>query len=126
MSIVGFTDRSPPLNLSPTGAMEWGRMMDLMDKAGFAGEMDRQALYAYCEAFQEFDDLVGKVKKTGPLIKTEKGNWIQSPLLCAKNKASERMLKAAKDFGLTPWARSKMDCLERDAQDEFSKFLNEH
>jgi P27 family predicted phage terminase small subunit len=118
-----FKDKEPPVNLGPTGQAEWGRMMQLLGDVGFSSDLDRQTLFSYCEAFQEYDDLVAKVAKTGPLVRTEKGNWIQSPLLCAKNKAGDRMLKISKEFGLTPWSRSRMDCLEKQAEDAFASFL---
>jgi len=120
--MIGFKSLKAPEHLGPAGRKEWSRVIKMMNSEGFAGELDRQIIYAYCEAFQEFDELVLKVAKTGPMIKTEKGNYIQSPLLSAKNRASERLVKIAKELGFSPMARARMDIMEKEAEDEFSAF----
>lgn len=116
-------DKKAPSDLSIEGQREWKRIVALLDKRGFLEDLDRQALFAYCDAVAEFTDLVRKCNKMPPMIKTEKGNWVQNPVLCAKRAARDAMLKASKDFGLTPWARSRMEVLEKDAQDDFNAFL---
>ena len=116
-------DKNAPDDLNIEGQKEWDRVVALLDDKGFLDDLDRQALFAYCDAAAEFKDLVRRCNKMPPMIKTEKGNWVQNPVLCAKRSARDALLKASKDFGLTPWARSRMDVLEKEAEDEFTAFL---
>ena len=119
-------DKSPPDALTDKGKEEWRRVLRLLDKKGFIEDLDRSAIQAYCEACAEFNEMSRLVQKSGPVMKTEKGNWVFHPLVACKNQAAERMMKFAKDLGLTPWARSKMDAMEKDAEDEFSAFLKKN
>jgi len=123
MNFNGLRSLSPPDGLNAVGAGEWVRVIKLSSENGLAGELDRQALYVYCEAFQEFDNLVKRCAQEDYITISEKGLPYQNPVFGMKNKAAERLLKAAKEFGLTPWARSKIDLPDAPNEDEFTAFL---
>jgi P27 family predicted phage terminase small subunit len=115
-------DISPPDSLGERGRQEWERMMPLISGRSFVSDMDRQALFAYCDAVGEYQQLVEECNKTPPMIMTEKGNYVQHPLLCAKRAARDALIKASKEFALTPWARAKIGELEPEQADEFGAF----
>lgn len=112
-----------PDGLDSFGSAEWSRVIKLMRSMGTADELDRQSLYVYCEAFQEFDMLVKRCAKEDHVTISEKGLPYQNPIVGMKNKASERLLKASKEFAMTPLTRSKMGVMEQEAEDEFTAFI---
>ena len=120
---MGFKDLRSPDGLNTVGAKEWARVVKELNATNFVDEKDRQALFVYCEAVQEFDYLLKRLAKEDHVAMSANGALYQHPLVGAKNKAAERLIKTAKEFGLTPWARSKMDVLEKEAKDEFANFL---
>jgi len=124
-SIVRATAGRPscPVWLGREGKAEWRRVTIELDKLGLLSKADRASLVAYCEAWEEFVDLLRKVRKEGPVLYTDKGNAIQNPVLGAKNKAAERVLKCAAQFGLTPAARTKIEAANAGDEDDFSAFV---
>jgi P27 family predicted phage terminase small subunit len=66
--------------------------------------------------------LSAEYRKVGATVNTDKGNVVQHPILGAKNKASERILKFAAHFGMTPAARAKLEVRGNEDEDEFAKF----
>jgi P27 family predicted phage terminase small subunit len=121
--MYNMNDKTPPQELNIEGQKEWNRVIELLGEKGFLEDLDRQALMAYCDAVSEYIELMKRCNKMPPMIKTTKGNWVQNPVLSAKRAARDALLKASKDFGLTPWARSRMDVLEKEDMDEFSQFI---
>ena len=88
---------------------EWERICDELDRMKILYLADAMSIAAYCEAAAEFQRLAQAVREEGHTSVTDKGNVIQHPLVGAKNKAAERMLKFACQFGLTPSARTSID-----------------
>ena len=76
--------------------------------AGMIGKIDRTALAAYCDAFADFLKYRELADKTRPMLQTDKGNWVQSPLVAMKNRARDAMTKLASEFGMTPSSRSRV------------------
>lgn len=113
----------PPAGLGATARREWRRLIREYDKRGALDALDFRSLYAYCEAWGEFYDLGDQLKETGPLAITEKGNYIQHPLLGAKNTAAQRMLHWSKELGLTPNSRARIGTKDPKGDDDLTKFL---
>lgn len=111
-----------PAFLGKEGKNEWERVTVELDSMGILATADRAALVAYCEAWEEFVALLAKVREEGPVVYTDKNNAIQNPVLGAKNKAAERVLKIACQFGMTPAARTKIEATEGNDEDAFAKF----
>lgn len=88
---------------------EWTSVCEELDLMKILCTSDRMAIAGYCEAAAEFQRLAKAVREEGHVSVTDKGNAIQNPLVGAKNKAAERMLKFAAQFGLTPSARTGID-----------------
>jgi P27 family predicted phage terminase small subunit len=121
---VKLTDMgTPPDGLDKTGALEWHRAIKLMREIGANDEIDRQSLYVYCEAYQEFDALVKRCAKEDHITISEKGLPYQNPIVGMKNKAADRLLKASKEFAMTPLTRNRMGVMEKEAEDEFTAFI---
>ena len=99
---------SCPSFLDREAKAEWRRTTLLLKTMGLLTKVDRGAMAAYCEAWSEFVALSAQVRKSGHVSVTDNGNEVQHPLVGAKNKASERMLKVACQFGMTPSARTKI------------------
>jgi len=108
--------------LGKVGLDEWDRVTAELENMGIMATADRGALVVYCEAWEEFVDLLAKVRQQGAVVYTDKGNAIQNPLLGAKNKAAERLLKTAAQFGMTPAARAKIEVTEKREGDAFAQF----
>ena len=112
-----------PNFLGAEGKAEWKRITPDLKKKGLLAKIDRASLAAYCEAWEDFVFLLNEYNKEGATITTEKGNIVQNPTLGAKNKAAERVLKIACQFGMTPAARTKIDVKEEDKKvDAFTIF----
>lgn len=113
---------SCPAALSREGKAEWKRVTKELDAMGLLAKVDRGALTAYCEAWEEFVLLLKKVRSEGPVVYTDKGNAIQNPTLGAKNNAAQRVMKFAAQFGMTPVARAKLETKEQGDDDAFAAF----
>lgn len=86
----------------------WNHACDELEQMGILATADRMTIAGYCEAVAEFQKLAVEIETSGHLTTTSNGNVIQHPLVGAKNKASERMLKFACQFGLTASARASI------------------
>ena len=112
-----------PKSLGKVGRAEWRRVTAELGAMGVLNTADLVALTGYCEAWEEFIWLLERVKSEDPVVLTDKGNAIQNPIFGLKNKAWERMMKAAAQFGLTPSARNKLELAEEAGTDPFAEFL---
>ena len=85
---------------------------------------DRAMLTQYCyywAQFVETSKLLDQMKYT---VMTDKGNLIQHPMVAIVNKASERLEKLSREFGLSPSARASLKTKEpQPAGDPQEKFL---
>lgn len=105
----GFPLRPFFLDGDELASVEWERICDELDSMGILYLADSMSIAGYCEAAAEFQRLAQTVREEGHTSVTDKGNVIQHPLVGAKNKAAERMLKFACQFGLTPSARASIE-----------------
>lgn len=112
-----------PKELCPKAVCEWKRVVGELSAAGTIENVDLAVLAGYCEAYAEFILSIDELKSTGPTTITEKGNWIQHPLVSIKNSASERMLKYAVRLGLCPSARAGIDDKDDSAANPLLKIV---
>lgn len=114
---VDLAQPTPPAFLNDDAKVEWGRVIDVLFRAGLMTELDRAALGAYCQAYgrwAEAERALSRMAEKDPLnkalmIKTKAGNAIQNPLVGVANKAKADMVHYAIEFGMTPSARSRVD-----------------
>ena len=99
---------------------EWRRQVKQLEAAGVVQKVDGAALAAWCEAWGEFRRLCVAIEDrlSRPLDQGREADVadtrvgyavvIAEGLLNAKNRAVERLLKLAGQFGFTPAARARI------------------
>lgn len=101
-----------PQHLGAAARVEWKRITPHLVAAGLVTALDRAALAAYCQAWGEWAVLESKVKElmsaagADALIDVTPSGYKQVAALAqARDRALDRMLRFAKEFGLTPASR---------------------
>lgn len=116
--LVGANVRMPvhvppcPQHLSTEARTEYHRITPFLVRAGGVTDGDRAALAMYCEAWGEWVVLSKKIKEdltlrsTAALIDSTPSGYKQiSVMVQLRDRAADRMLRCAKEFGLTPASR---------------------
>lgn len=116
--LAGQTVRVPveippaPAHLGSAARTEWRRITPHLVAAGLITQLDRAALAAYCQAWGEWALLEARVKErlkdhgADALIDVTPSGYKQVAALAqARDRALDRMLRFAKEFGLTPASR---------------------
>jgi len=123
---------SCPAWLGKEAKAEWKRQVKLLVAAGVLAELDRAALAAWCEAWEEFvlarhviahGEPDGANK--GHVVRGSAGSFVVSPWVRVKNAAVQRLLQLAAQFGFTPAARARLQVAGEDAGelDERERFF---
>lgn len=101
-----------PPQLGPAARGEWKRIVPHLIAAGLITHLDRAVLTGYCQAYGEWSLLEAKVKslvqKDGAeaLIDVTPSGYKQiSALVQARDRALDRLLRFAREFGLSPSSR---------------------
>ncbi|MES2972399.1 MAG: phage terminase small subunit P27 family [Pseudomonadota bacterium] len=101
-----------PAHLGTEARAEWKRITPHLLAAGLITQLDRAALAAYCQAWGEWAVLEKRVKEMmstkgadGLIDVTPSGYKQVSAMAQARDRALDRMLRFAKEFGLTPASR---------------------
>lgn len=108
-----------PAHLNSAARSEWSRITPHLVAAGLITQLDRAALAAYCQAYGEWALCEARVKQKlkelgadgkergadGLIDVTPSGYKQVSALAQARDRALDRMLRFAKEFGLTPASR---------------------
>lgn len=101
-----------PAHLGPQARAEWRRIVPHLVTAGLVTQMDRAALAGYCQAWGEWAVLEARLKElmaekgADALVdRTPSGYKQVSAMAQARDRALDRMLRFAKEFGLTPSSR---------------------
>lgn len=104
-----------PAFLGHLARAEWRRIAPLLKTAGLVTAIDRGVLAMYCQAYGEWALLEQRVKEkllamtaggSDPLVETTPSGYRQvSALAQARDRAADRMLRAAKEFGMSPATR---------------------
>jgi P27 family predicted phage terminase small subunit len=95
-------------------AKHWKQIAPLLIDAKLLTVLDTVALGLLCDALAEYleaGEIVEAAAKDGEVkfvATTDKGNVIQHPVVGVRNKAWERVVKLARQFGMTPSARAGM------------------
>jgi P27 family predicted phage terminase small subunit len=91
-----------PEELSERASEEWDRLAPLMVEAGILHPRFQAAFAAYCECLAEYWAHKETIAEQGATIVTQKGNLIQHPCVGMAGKCLDRMVKLARELGLTP------------------------
>ena len=105
---------SCPSWVGTIGKREWKRITKQLEPLGLLTELDRVALALYCQAYDDYVTAKKEMDKEDmrPVVKTANYNYVQNPMVGVMNKAWQRVLKAAAEFGLTPSARTRISVPE--------------
>jgi P27 family predicted phage terminase small subunit len=109
----GAPDRPPWLE--GEAAAEWDRQVAALESAGVLSVADGALLAAWCEAWAEFCQVAADLKVAGRLAKNAAGGVVRSPLVLLRDRAVERLLRLAGQFGFSPSARVRVRAMERGA-----------
>ena len=106
----------PPNHLNAEAKEEWARISHELYAVGLLSNIDRASLAAYCQCYGRWIQAERAIAAmaerdlltSGLMIRTQKGNAIQNPLVGTANVAMSCMSRYATEFGMTPSARSRM------------------
>ena len=99
---------SAPRWLSDEAKREWKRLAPRLWRVGLLTEVDGTALGLLCEAFAQYVTAKAVVDREGMLLMSEKGNAYQHPATGLMTQARGELMKWAREFGMTPAARSRI------------------
>lgn len=97
-----------PGHLGAVARREWGRLKRKLGPAGLLTALDADVLAMYCQAFARWVEAEDQLARFGPVVKTKNGNLVQNPYLAVANRSMEQMLAYARELGMTPSARSRI------------------
>lgn len=114
-----------PAHLQPEAKKEWKRVSVELEALGLISKIDRGALAAYCSAWAETVFCEKKIAElnaadpkgeAGLVGITPSGYQQMSVWVQIRNRAYERMMKFAAEFGMSPSARSRVTASENTGQ----------
>lgn len=97
-----------PKFLGKIARTEFFRIKREMKACSYISTLDLGVLVAYCMSWETMVQSNVIVQKTGPYIKSKKGNIIQNPALSGANKAKEQMVKFGTELGFSPSSRGRI------------------
>lgn len=97
-----------PAILGPVARQEWDRIVSALAKTGVLTEFDRVPLAIFCADLAQWLDATENIQKYGTMIKSPSGYPVQSPYVAVANRAAERLLRIADQFGFTPASRGRV------------------
>ena len=93
-----------PRDLPPEAKAEWRRIVPVVEEMGLLATIDRAVLIRYVTAWADWVELTELLKKSGKLIKGQRG-IIRNPAWLLKRDAEQALADLTKQLGLTPAAR---------------------
>ena len=112
-----------PRWLSEEAKKEWRRLAGRLWRVGLLTEADHDALALYCETFASWRRAEEQVRKKGEVMRTAAGNVIQNPYLSIANRAKRDALVLAREFGMTPAARSRISIESGEEEPSLAELL---
>jgi len=97
-----------PDHLDDQAKFFWRQMAERLHRARVLTELDTTALELLCDTYSRRREAMESLKKTGLLLRTAKGNWIQSPLVGIINKSTQIIERLLVEFGMTPSSRTRV------------------
>lgn len=106
-----------PAHLQAEAKREWKRVADYLEELGLISQIDRAALAAYCAAWAEVVHCEKKISElnaadengeAGYITDTPSGYKQMSVWLQIRNRAYDRMMKFAAEFGMSPSSRTRV------------------
>jgi P27 family predicted phage terminase small subunit len=105
----------PPAFLGDLAASEWMRVApEMVANRLITQRADVASLASYCTAYERWRLAESALQQQqnepfgGYITETEKGNWIQSPLVGVARRAMLDMIKIMSELGMTPVSRARI------------------
>jgi P27 family predicted phage terminase small subunit len=95
----------------------WGEIAPMLEGMGIGSPLYTPALALLVNSLGRYIEYERRVDEVGPTCETEKGNLIVHPVWAARNKAWDQVLKALREFGMTPVAVSRLATEARSKDD---------
>ena len=113
---VSVSPPKPPSFLCVEAQTEWKRLAKPLWEAGLLDALSRAPFTAYCQAYGEMviaQEFLNQARLEagelgGMLVRTEKGNLIQHPMLSICRRAAADVVKFGSEFGITPASRERV------------------
>lgn len=99
---------SPPRPLGQEGRREWRRVGRLLVDAGIYTDLDRSALFMYCQAWERWREAERQVKKHGVAVIGSAGTPVISPFVREAEKQQRTAERLLIHLGLTPSSRHRV------------------
>jgi P27 family predicted phage terminase small subunit len=111
--------------MSEAAAPHWDTLVAALIELDVLSAADGVSLAEFAEAMAEAEELKAQIAKEGRTFQGFRaGSLIANPLCGVLHQVRERILKYAREFGLTPAARARVHSNETDAPtDEKSDLL---
>ena len=116
---------SAPRWLSDEAKREWKRIAPRLHAVGLLTEVDGLALAMLCEAFAQYMAAKTVVDSEGLLLMSDKGNSYQHPAAGLMTQARGELMKWAREFGMTPSARTRIVVDTESAEPSLADLLAE-
>ena len=115
-----------PPHLGGAALAKWVELREVLEPAGLMTDADKDSLAQYCVNWQLYLQCIEAINKHGMVLEftasSGKDYSQVSPHTTTMLKLHTAMVKAAKEFGLTPYARSSMDVGEPKEVDLIDQF----
>lgn len=99
---------SAPRWMSPEAKRQWRRLAPRLHTAGLLTEVDGLGLAMLCESVGQYVEGKTIVEREGAIAVSDQGNVYQHPAVGLMKTARGEVLKWAREFGMTPAARSRI------------------
>jgi len=94
-----------PEQLGPAARLIWDRLMPALIEKGHFKPGNEIGVVMICHTYAEWITAAEAQHKYGSVIKTKKGNFVQSPYGSVANQNASLLFSLLKDYGLTPATR---------------------
>src|SRR5215204_3687719 len=94
-----------PEHLGPAARVIWDRLMPALIQNGRFKPGNEIGVVMICHTYAEWSRAAEAQHKYGSVIKTKKGNFVQSPYVSVANQNASLLFSLLKDYGFTPATR---------------------
>jgi len=112
------------MSLGKEGKALWKKLGPSLIEMGAVSEADWLSLLIMCSDYQELHTINQTLEDEGNVVVSKTGWKVLHPLVLVKDKAINRILRIARDFGLSPLSRQRLSGAAAPAT-EFDAFLDE-
>lgn len=110
--------------LPAEGKRLWSSLGDKLLRTGLLTELDLETLAMLCAAWAQWRDAEAYIQEHGATYTMDSGRAYRHPAAVAGDHAAKLVFDIAREFGLTPSARSRIATpLQPGGEDAFTKFM---